>query len=59
MKHTFLRSLIAVVTGNIVYFSVAPFLPEMVQHQPSHVDWGLIVDFWICLVCYGMIRFIR
>jgi hypothetical protein len=21
--------------------------------------WGLAVDFWICLVCYGLVRMIR
>jgi hypothetical protein len=23
------------------------------------IDWGLAVDFWICLVCYGLVRMIR
>ena len=59
MKHTVLRSLIAIVAGNIIYFSVERFLPEMARHQPFHMDWGLVVDFWVCLVCYGLIRFIR
>jgi hypothetical protein len=55
----FWRSLIAVVAGNLIYFSIARFLPARAQHQPFHLDWGLAVDFWICLVCYGIVRLIR
>ena len=59
MKHTFWRSLIAVLAGNLIYFSLMRFLPERAQHQPNRLDWGLVVDFWVCLVCYGIVRLIR
>ncbi len=59
MKHTFWRSLIAVVAGNLIYFAAERFLPLLAQHQPYRIDWGLAVDFWFCLVCYGIVRLIR
>ena len=59
MKHTFWRSLIAVVIGNAIYFGIERYLPVRAQHQPYHIDWGLAVDFWVCVVCYGLVRLIR
>ena len=43
MKRRTWQSLIAVLAGNASY----------------QIDWGLAVDFWICLVCYGLVRLIR
>jgi len=48
-----------VAAGNAIYFSLERFLPIKAQHQPYQFDWGLAVDFWACLVCYGLIRLIR
>jgi hypothetical protein len=59
VKRDFWRSLIAVVAGNLIYLWVENYLPARGQHQLYKVDWGLAVDFWICLVCYGLLRFIR
>ena len=53
------QSLIAVLAGNAVYFSTKRFLPLRAQHQAYQIDWGLAVDFWICLLCYGLVRLIR
>jgi hypothetical protein len=47
------------VAGNAIYFSVERFLPVRAQHQIYQIDWGLAVDFWMCLVCYGLVRLIR
>ena len=58
MKRRFWRSLTAIVAGNTIYFSVQHFLPPRAQHVPFRIDWGLAVDFWICLVCYGLVRLI-
>jgi hypothetical protein len=58
-KGTFWQSLAAVVVGNAIYFGVYSFLPPRAQHGINRVDWGLAVDFWICLVCYGLARYIR
>ena len=59
MKSSFWRSLVAVVAGNAIYFAVGRYLPPRAQHQPFRIDWGLAVDFWFCLVCYGLVRLIR
>jgi hypothetical protein len=59
MKRRFWRSFVAVLVGNAIYFSVERFLPPRAQHHPFQIDWGLAVDFWFCLVCYGLVRLIR
>ena len=58
-KGSFWQSLVAVLVGNAIYFGVERFLPARAQHQLYQIDWGLAVDFWICLVCYGLVRLIR
>jgi ABC-type uncharacterized transport system permease subunit len=53
----FLKSLVAVVSGNVVYFFVlSPLLPVRAHHTPLHLDLGLVLDAWICLVMYGLIE---
>jgi len=59
MKHRLWRYLIAILAGNAIYFSIMRFLPPRAQHQPFQIDWGLAVDFWICVACYGIVRLIR
>jgi hypothetical protein len=59
LKRSFWESLIAVLAGNAIYFSVERFLPARMQHQVFQIDFGLAVDFWICLACYGLVRLIR
>jgi hypothetical protein len=53
-----LHSLLAVVAGNALYFSIEGSLPPRARHTPYHIDWGLAVDFWICLVMYGLLAFL-
>ena len=55
LPENFWRSLIAVLAGNAIYFSTEGYLPPKAQHQPYAIDWGLAVDFWMCLVCYGLV----
>lgn len=55
----FWRSLIAVLGGNLIYLGLERYLPARAQHQIYHIDWGLAVDFWLCLACYGIVRFFR
>jgi hypothetical protein len=59
MKANFWRSLIAVLAGNLIYYGVERYLPVRAQHQPYQIDLGLAVDFWFCLVCYGIVKLIR
>ncbi len=53
----FLKSLIAILIGNAVYFLVlSPHLPPSARHGINRIDLGLLVDFWVCVVVYGVIE---
>lgn len=51
-----IKYLIAIVVGNVIYFSVEPHLPPVIQHRPYHADLGMFVDLWVCVVIYGLIE---
>lgn len=51
----FWQSFAAVVLGNAAYFSLDRYLPPTGRHEPFKIDWGLAVDFWCCLVFYGLL----
>jgi hypothetical protein len=52
-----LKQFVAVLIGSLLYFFVLmPYLPTAAQHQPYRLDWGLLIDAWICLVIYGLIE---
>jgi hypothetical protein len=53
------QALAAVILGNVAYFLLAPSFPPMAQHHPFRIDLGMLVDFWLCLVAYGLIRTAR
>ena len=55
----FLQALLAIVLGNVVYFILAPSLPAVARHQLFKPDLGMLIDFWFCLVAYGLIRTAR
>ena len=52
----FVHALIAVLAGNAAYFLLMPYLPARARHSPLHYDLGMVVDFWICLVIFGIIK---
>lgn len=56
LSANFFKSLVAVLLGNATYFALMPFLPVQARHRPSALDLGLVIDFWICLVFYGIIE---
>ncbi len=59
MLRRLLKQLAAVLIGNAIYFLLLmPHLPPAAQHQPDRLDLGLLVDFWICVVVYGIIELI-
>ena len=58
MKTNFWRSLLAILAGNLIYYSVERYLPEGAQHQIYRVDWGLAMDFWLCVACYGLVKLV-
>jgi hypothetical protein len=53
------ESFLAVLLGNIVYFGVAPYLPQELEHELFRPDAGLVVDFLICAGMFGLIRLVR
>jgi hypothetical protein len=55
----FLQALSAVVLGNVAYFVLLPYFPVAMHHRPLHMDLGMVVDFWFCVVAYGVIRTAR
>ena len=54
-----LQALLAIILGNVAYFLLEPSLPLAARHHRFHVDLGTVVDFWFCLVAYGLIRTAR
>ena len=57
-NRSFWQSLVAVLVGNAIYYGIYRYLPPRGQHQLYRIDWGLAVDFWICVICYFLVRLI-
>jgi hypothetical protein len=53
-----LQALSAIILGNVAYFLLARSLP-LPRHRPFQLDAGLLIDFWFCVVAYGLIRTAR
>lgn len=51
----FFIALAAVLIGNAIYWFLMPYLPVKGQHAPDCLDWGLLVDFWICVLAYNLL----
>lgn len=54
-----IQALLAIILGNVAYLLLAPSFPPIARHHPFRPDLGLAVDFWFCLVVYGLIRTAR
>jgi hypothetical protein len=54
----FVHALIAVLTGNLIYSLLIPYLPPNVRHAPFRDDLGLAIDFWFCLVVFGIVKMV-
>ncbi|HEY6249177.1 MAG TPA: hypothetical protein VI685_04405 [Candidatus Angelobacter sp.] len=48
-------ALAAVLIGNAIYWFLMPYLPQRGRHAPGRLDWGLLVDFWICVLIYNLL----
>lgn len=55
----FLDALAAVLAGNAIYYLLMPHLPFAARHRLFKEDWGLVVDFLICLVLFGAVKYLR
>jgi len=59
MARRLLKQLVAILIGNAIYFLLLmPHLPPAAQHRPDKFDLGLLVDFWVCVVVYGLIELV-
>jgi hypothetical protein len=47
-----------VVIGNAIYFALTPLLPQNARHTAFKLDWGLVLDFWICVVVFNLLLMI-
>jgi hypothetical protein len=54
-----LRYLIIIVIGNVLYFAAMPHLPLAARHERFKLDLGTLVDFWFCLMVFGVFELIR
>jgi hypothetical protein len=52
----FMKFLIAILLGNGLYFALSPQLPPAARHRAWTIDLGTIVDFWFCLLVYGLLE---
>jgi hypothetical protein len=57
-RANFIQALIAVLAGNATYYLLMPYLPVGARHRALHYDLGLVVDFWFCLVAFGIVKMI-
>lgn len=48
--------LLAILLGNLLYFSLMPWLPRFLRHQRFALDLGLLLDFLLCLGVYVTLR---
>jgi len=51
-----IKYLIAILLGNALYFALSPHLPPAAQHGAEALDLGTVVDFWFCLLVYGLLE---
>jgi hypothetical protein len=55
----FLDALVAVLSGNAIYYLLMPHLPAVARHGLFKEDWGLLVDFLICTVIFAAVKYAR
>ena len=55
----FFDALVAVLSGNALYFLLMPHLPRAMRHSLFIEDWGLLVDFIICTVIFVIVKIVR
>ncbi len=53
-----LRYLVIIVIGNALYFIAMPRLPSAARHKRFQLDLGTLVDFWFCLVVFGIFELV-
>jgi len=49
------KAFLSILVGNLIYFWAMPRLPYAMQHQANRIDYGLGVDFLLCVVIYVIV----
>lgn len=52
----FFDALLAVLSGNAIYFLLMPHLPQGLRHAMFKEDWGLLFDFAICTILFVAVK---
>jgi hypothetical protein len=56
MIHNWMKMLLAILVGNVIYFAAVPSLPKSLVHNLYRIDFGLVVDLAICAGIYLLFR---
>jgi len=48
----FTKIFVAVIGGNAIYYLFEENLPAVFHHRVFAMDWGLLLDLWICILCW-------
>ena len=56
MIPNWMRMLLAILLGNLIYFASEPYLPMSLSHDLYKIDRGLLLDFAICAGLYLLLR---
>src|SRR5207253_7987478 len=56
MIHNWMRMLLAILLGNLIYFATYPLFPPVLKHDLYQVDAGLALDFALCVGIYLLLR---
>jgi len=51
-----MKMLLAILLGNLIYFAILSRLPESMHHDLYKIDAGLLLDFAICVGIYLLLR---
>ena len=54
----FVQALVAVIVGNVAYLLSEKYLPVPARHVVFKLDLGTLVDFWYCLVAFGIVKMV-
>ena len=50
-----MKMLLAILLGNVIYFAIAPRLPNYLHHNLFTIDPGMTLDLLICVGVYLVI----
>ena len=54
--HKWMRMLLAILLGNLIYWAATPFLPDFLVHGVYRMDGGLLLDFAVCTTLYVILK---